>query len=109
MVATESVSRDAVDNALPYQVVVRLSEGEGTDGALRRLYCANVNFGPGHATAVVHELERFIFCFANLDDASSFCSEFGGNLSIASSARLIGMSRLPRKIVVAKGRNAAVV
>jgi hypothetical protein len=71
MSTTERVSRETLDSALPYQVAVKLSDGEGTDGTLRRLYCANLNIGPGHSTAVVHELERFMFCFANLVDASA--------------------------------------
>ena len=52
MSATECISREMLGNALPYQVVVNLSDGD--EGTLRRLFCTNLNIGPGHETAVVH-------------------------------------------------------
>ena len=52
--AMESIRRDKLDSDLPYQVAVNLSDGDGADGMLRRLYCANLNIGAGHETAIVH-------------------------------------------------------
>ena len=90
MSAVERVSRQMLDCALPYQVAVTLSDGVGTEGTLRRLYCTNLNIGAGHETAVVHDLDKYIFCFANLRDANRFRSQFGGKLS-ASSVRALGL------------------
>jgi hypothetical protein len=88
MKATECKDRAMLDNALPYQVAVNLSDGDGDEGTLRRLYCANLNIGPGHESAVIHDIEKYIFCFANLRDANRFRSQFGGNMSGYGPGRL---------------------
>ena len=82
-----ATSRTMLDTALPYQVAIDLSDGDGDEGALRRLYCRNLNIGPGHESAVVQEIAKYIFCFANLPDANRFRSQFGGKL-LASSLRI---------------------
>jgi hypothetical protein len=88
-----------LDNALPYQVVVNLSDGDDDAGTLRRLFCTNLNIGPGHETAVVHALARYVFCFANLSDANRFRSQFGGKLVLASCLRTVGFGLPLRKRV----------
>jgi hypothetical protein len=99
MTAPERITREMVDNALPYQVAVNHSDGDGTEGTLRRLYCTNLNIGPGHETAIVHDLEKYIFCFANLRDANRFRSHFGGKLLLASCLRTVGLGLPPRTMV----------
>ena len=91
MSSTERISRDMLDSTLPYQVVVNLSDGDDDEGTLRRLFCANLNIGPGHETAVVHDFVRYVFCFANLSDANRFRSQFGGKLLLASCLRTVGL------------------
>jgi hypothetical protein len=88
MKAMECKDRAMLDNALPYQVAVNLSDGDDDEGTLRRLYCANLNIGPGHESAVVHDIGKYIFCFANLRDANRFRSQFGGKL-LASYLRMV--------------------
>ena len=87
MSGTDCTDRAILDRALPYQVAVNLSDGDDDEGALRRLYCRNLNIGPGHESAVLHDIARYIFCFANLRDANGFRSHFGGKL-LASSLRM---------------------
>ena len=78
----ETVQNDRaiLDAALPHQVAVDLSYGTGDNGLLRRLYCTNLNIGPGHESAIVRDITSFIFCFADLRDANRFRSQFGGKL-----------------------------
>jgi hypothetical protein len=73
-------NRAVLETALPYQVAVSLTDGDGYVGALRRLYCSNLNIGPGHESAIVHDIAKLIFCFADLCDANRFRSQFGGKL-----------------------------
>ena len=87
MSATACTDRTIFDAWLPYQVAVNLSDGDGDEGALRRLYCRNLNIGSGHESAIVHDIAKYIFCFANLRDANRFRSQFGGKL-LASSLRI---------------------
>lgn len=108
MSAAECISRDQLDRALPFQVAVDLFDGQDTEGALRRLFCTNLDTGPGHKTAVVHELEKYIFCFANLRDANSFRSQFGGKLILASSFRTVGLGLPQRKTAVEDRTSPAV-
>jgi hypothetical protein len=77
---TDGTDRAMLDSALPYQVAVNLADGIGDKGALLRLYCTNLNIGPGHESAIVHNIRSFIFCFADLRDANRFRSQFGGKL-----------------------------
>ena len=104
MSAMERVTRRMLDNALPYQVAVNLSDGGNADGTLRRLYCMNLNIGPGHETAIVHDVDKYIFCFADLRDANRFRSQFGGKLWVASSLRLMSLGFLPRNRAAHTGR-----
>lgn len=97
MSVTERVTREMLDNALPYQVAVDPADGAGTEGTLRRLFCANLNIGPGHETAVVHDLEQYLFCFADIRDAMRFRDQFGGKLSVASAVRTARFGSLARK------------
>src|SRR3954470_6504611 len=87
MSATDCTDRALLDTALPYQVAVNLSDGDGDEGTLRKLYCRNLNIGPGHQSAVVHDIAKYIFCFANLRDANRFRSQFGGKLLDSSLRR----------------------
>ena len=105
MSATKCLNREMLDNALPYQVAVNLSDGNGPEGTLRRLYCTNLNIGPGHETAVVHDFGQYLFCFTNLRDANRFRSQFGGKLLLASSLRTVGHLPL-RNRVAEKDRNS---
>jgi hypothetical protein len=107
MSATERISREMLDNALPYQVVVKLSDGDDDEGTLRRLFCTNLNIGPGHETAVVHALEKYVFCFANLSDANRFRSQFGGKLLLASCLRTVGLGQPLRNRVAENHRDSA--
>ena len=88
MSATDCTDRALLDTALPYQVAVNLSDGDGDEGTLRKLYCSNLNIGPGHESAVVYDIAKYIFCFANLRDANRFRSQFGGKL-LASPLRMV--------------------
>jgi hypothetical protein len=95
MSAAVCTDRATLDTALPYQVVVNISDGGGDEGTLRRLYCRNLNIGPGHESAVVHDIEKYVFCFANLRDANRFRSQFGGKM-LESSLRRLRQESLPR-------------
>jgi hypothetical protein len=100
--SAEPISREVLDNALPYQVVVNLSDGDDDEGTLRRLFCANLNIGPGHETAVVNDVVKYLFCFANLSDANRFRGQFGGKLLLASCLRMVGLGSPLRKKVADK-------
>ena len=105
MSATQRITREILDNALPYQVAANRADGDGTEGTLRRLYCTNLNIGPGHETVVVHEFGKYLFCFANLRDANMFRSQFGGKLLLASCIRTVGHLPL-RNTIGEKDRNS---
>jgi hypothetical protein len=108
MSATECINREMLDNALPYQVVVNLSDGDDDEGMLRRLFCTNLNIGPGpgHETAVVNALEKYVFCFANLSDANRFRSQCGGKLVLASCLRTVGLGQPLRNRVADNHRDS---
>jgi|PersoiStandDraft_1058852.scaffolds.fasta_scaffold45380_2 hypothetical protein len=71
-------TRSQINHDFPHQIALPAIECADQKAELHKLYCANLNFGPGHGSAIIIDGLYAIYCFAHRQDANRFRKNFGG-------------------------------